>query len=104
MMTENSGESKSDEKSAESPSPAASEAKPAESKPEKDCTLTGDRLFLIDAVSADPDFTSSITVPDGFVEAKLAIPTPKDKTLYIKLRDDPSTVDMAVLPVTEERR
>jgi hypothetical protein len=73
----------------------------AEGKAEQECTLTGDKLFLIDAISADPDFTNSITVPDGFVEARLTIPTPKGKTLYIKLRDDPSTVDTAVVPVTQ---
>ena len=67
--------------------------------PERECTLTGDKLFLIDAVSADPDFTNSVTVPDGFVDATLTIPSPKGKTLYIKLRDDPATVDTAVVPI-----
>jgi hypothetical protein len=66
---------------------------------EKECALTGDKLFLIDAVSADPDFTHPVTVPDGFIEASLAIPEPKNKTLYIKLRDDPGTVDTAVVPM-----
>lgn len=64
------------------------------------CTLSGDKLFLIDAVSADPDFSSSVTVPDGFVQASLGIPAPKGNTLYIKLRDDPATVDTAVLPTS----
>ncbi len=104
LVAEKSGETKADEKTAESPNPAGSEAKPGEGKVEQECTLTGDKLFLIDAVSADPDFTSSITVPDGFVETRLTIPAPKGKTLYIKLRDDPATVDTAVLPVTEEQR
>lgn len=67
--------------------------------PAKQCTLTGEKLFLIDAVSADPDFTSSLTVPDGFVDTTLTVPSPKGKTLYIKLRDDPATVDTAVLPL-----
>jgi hypothetical protein len=102
LVAENSGESKANEKLG-SPNQAASETTPGEGKAEEECTLTGDKLFLIDAVSADPDFTSSISVPDGFVEGHLAIPAPKDKTLYIRLRDDPSTVDTAVLPVTEER-
>jgi len=66
---------------------------------EKDCALTGDKLFLIDAVSVDPDFANSITVPDGFIEGSLTIPQPKNKTLYIKLRDDPGTVDTAVVPM-----
>jgi len=72
---------------------------PAKKVAERECTLSGDKLFLIDAVSADPDFTSSVTVPDGFVEAGLSIPAPKGKTFYIKLRDDPATVDTAVVPV-----
>jgi hypothetical protein len=104
LVAEKSGETKADEKTAESPNPAGSEAKPGEDKAEQECTLTGDKLFLIDAVSADPDFTTSIAVPDGFVETRLTIPAPKGKTLYIKLRDDPATVDTAVLPVTQEQR
>jgi len=65
---------------------------------EKQCTLSGDKLFLIDAVSTDPDFTNPVTVPDGFVEAALTIPFPKGKTLYIKLRDDPSAVNTVAIP------
>lgn len=65
---------------------------------EKQCTLRGDKLFLIDAVSIDPDFANSVTVPDGFVEAALTIPSPKGKTLYIKLRDDPSTINTVAIP------
>jgi hypothetical protein len=67
--------------------------------PEKQCTLSGEKLFLLDSVSADPDFDNAVTVPEGFVQGALAIPSPKAKTLYIKLRDDPDTVDVAVLPV-----
>jgi len=67
-------------------------------EPEKQCTLTGDKLFLLDSVSADPDFANSVSVPEGFVADGLTIPTPKAKTIYIKLRDDPGTVDVAVLP------
>lgn len=63
------------------------------------CMLEGDKLFLVSAVSAVPDFASSVTVPDGFVGTKLAIPAPKGKTLYLKLRDDPSTVDTAEVPI-----
>jgi hypothetical protein len=61
--------------------------------------LTGDKLFLIDAVSIDPDFANPVNVPDGFIEGSLTIPQPKNKTLYIKLRDDPGTVDTAVVPM-----
>jgi hypothetical protein len=66
--------------------------------PEIQCTLTGDKLFLIDAISADPDFTSPLTVPDGFIEAFLSLSIPRGKGLYIKLRDDPATVDTLVMP------
>ncbi len=67
---------------------------------EKQCTLNGDKLFLIDAISSDPDFTNSVTVPDGFVQVALTIPQPKGKTLYLKLRDDPSTVVTANVPIS----
>jgi hypothetical protein len=66
---------------------------------EKQCTLSGDKLFLIDAVSAEPDFANAVTVPDGFVEAELRIPSPKGTTLYIKLRDDPANVVTASVPM-----
>jgi len=77
----------------------ADEKDSADKSADKDCTLSGDKLFLIDAVSADPDFTNAVTVPDGFIDAALTVPSPKNKTLYIKLRDDPATVNTAVLPV-----
>jgi len=69
--------------------------------PEKQCTLNGEKLFLLDSVSTDADFVNSVTVPEGFVEDALAIPSPKGKmlTLYIRLRDDPDTVDTVTLPV-----
>jgi len=66
--------------------------------PESQCTLTGDKLFLIDALSADPDFSSPVTVPDGFIEASLSLSVPRGKGVYIKLRDDPSTVDTVTMP------
>jgi hypothetical protein len=66
---------------------------------ENQCTLTGEKLFLLDSVSPDADFSSAVSVPDGFVEDTLKIPPLKDNTLYIKLRDNPGTVNTAVLPV-----
>jgi hypothetical protein len=69
--------------------------------PDKQCTLSGDKLFLLDSVSADADFANSVTVPAGFVEDALAIPPPKGKMLYIKLRDDPATIDTVALPVSQ---
>ncbi len=72
--------------------------------PEKQCTLSGDKLFLLDSVSADADFVNSVSVPEGFVEDALAIPPPKGKTLYIKLRDDPATIDTVALPVPQPQQ
>jgi hypothetical protein len=66
---------------------------------EKQCTLNGDKLFLLDSVSTDADFANPVTVPEGFVEDALAIPPPKGKTLYIKLRDHPGTVDTVTVPM-----
>jgi hypothetical protein len=65
-------------------------------EPEKHCTLVGDKLFLIDKVSTDPEFTNAVAVPDGYMQETLAIPAAKVSTLYLKLRDDPATVDTAV--------
>jgi hypothetical protein len=70
-------------------------------EPENQCTLSGDKLFLLDSVSADADFVESVRVPEGFVEDALALPPPKGKTLYIKLRDDPATIDTVALPVPQ---
>jgi len=66
--------------------------------PERQCTLSGEKLFLLDSVSTDPDFVNSVAVPEGFVADALAIPPTKAKTIYIKLRDDPDTVDTVTLP------
>ena len=71
------------------------------SDPEKQCTLSGDKLFLLDSVSAEADFANPVKVPEGFVEDALAIPPPKGNTLYIKLRDDPQTIDTVALPLPE---
>lgn len=71
---------------------------------EKQCTLNGDKLFLLDSVSTNADFTNPVTVPEGFVEDALAIPPPKGKMLYIKLRDDPDTVDTVALPLAQPQQ
>ena len=68
------------------------------------CTLTGTNLFLIDSIAADPDFNEKIAVPEGFVQQSLQVPHPlTTATLYIRLRDDPSVTDKAVLPLTTAR-
>jgi hypothetical protein len=67
--------------------------------PDRQCTLTGQKLFLLDSVSSDPQFTNAVTVPEGFVETTLPIPPISGKVFYVKLRDDPSVVSTATVPV-----
>ncbi len=70
--------------------------------PDKPCTLSGTDLFLIDSVSADPQFTQPVTVPEGFADSKMSVPRPNGTLLYLKLRDNPAAVNLAVLPVSPE--
>jgi hypothetical protein len=62
------------------------------------CTLTGNNLFLVEAVSADPAFANPITVPDGYTGTTLSLPHPTANTLFLRLRDDPAPVDSAIFP------
>jgi hypothetical protein len=70
---------------------------------EKQCMLTGEKLFLLDSVSTNVDFANSVPIPEGFAQNALAVPATKEKTLYIKLRDDPSTVSTVTLPANESQ-
>lgn len=67
--------------------------------PDKQCRLDGSNLFLIDSVASDPEFTRSISVPIGFADSSLKVPRPNGTLLYIKLRDDPNTVNTLTLPI-----
>lgn len=67
--------------------------------PDQQCTLSGSNLFLLDSVASDPQFKNMISVPAGFVNSTLRVPRPNGTLLYIKLRDDPATVDTVALPV-----
>jgi hypothetical protein len=68
---------------------------------EQACKLTGSTLFLVDSISSDPEFTQAVDVPDGFPGRALPVPRPGKNGLYLKLRDDPTVVNVAAL-VTEE--
>jgi hypothetical protein len=75
------------------------------------CTLTGADLYLLDSVSTDPAFAAPTPVPDGFVASTLSIPRPSglpttisatrpaSTTLDLRLRDDPSAINAATVPV-----
>jgi hypothetical protein len=66
----------------------------------KPCTLTGANLFLAASISATPDFYNPTDVPPDFTGTQLAVPHPVNGMLYLKLRDDPATVQTLTLPVT----
>ncbi|MGC1656625.1 MAG: hypothetical protein WA758_07200 [Candidatus Acidiferrales bacterium] len=67
--------------------------------PDKQCTLSGSNLFLLDSVASDPEFKNMVSVPAGYVDATLNVPRPSGTLLFIKLRDDPAMVDTVALPV-----
>jgi hypothetical protein len=68
--------------------------------PDKQCQLTGSNLFLLDSVASDSQFTHTAPVPSGFIDSTLSVPHPAEAGLFIKLRDDPSTVSTVILPVS----
>jgi hypothetical protein len=70
--------------------------------PDKQCLLTGSSLFLIDSVASDPQWAHTVPVPAGYVDSTLRVPRPNGTLLYVKLRDDPSTVNTIILPVLPE--
>ncbi len=67
------------------------------SDPNAPCSLSGQNLFLIQSVSADPAFANANPVPDGFTGNALPVPHPAGAsgTLFVKLRDDPSSINSA---------
>ena len=70
--------------------------------PDKLCQLSGSNLYLIESVASDSQFTHTAAVPTGFLGTTLSVPHPGENGLYIKLRDDPSAVSTATLPITPE--
>ena len=68
--------------------------------PDLACKLTGSNLFLIDSVAGEPGFSHPVTVPDGFLGSALPVPHPAGP-LYLKLRDDPNSVNAARLTVQQ---
>ncbi len=66
---------------------------------DEQCTLSGSGLYLLDSISTDPQFQQSTPVPDGFAGSSLNVPHPHGQDLYVKLRDNRSTVNRLDLPV-----
>ncbi|HUZ03791.1 MAG TPA: hypothetical protein VMU62_00415, partial [Acidobacteriaceae bacterium] len=68
----------------------------------RQCTLNGSDLFLLDSIASDSQFRHAVSVPIGFAGPTLSVPRPNGAVLYIKLRDDPKSVNMVALPVLPE--
>jgi len=66
----------------------------------KPCMLSGSNLFLATAIGPTADFNNSTDIPPDFTGMQLTVPHPVSGTLYVKLRDDPATVQTVTLPVT----
>ena len=66
----------------------------------KPCVLSGTNLFLAAAFAATPQFDAPTEVPPEFTGTDLIVPHPVNGTLYVKLRDDPATVQTLTMPVT----
>jgi len=65
----------------------------------KTCTLIGTNLFLATAIGATTDFNNATDVPPDFTGTQLSVPHPVNGALYLRLRDDPTTVQTLTLPV-----
>jgi hypothetical protein len=65
----------------------------------KPCALSGSNLFLATAIAATPAFDNPTDVPSDFTGTELVVPHASSGTLYVKLRDDPGTVQTLTLPV-----
>ncbi len=77
--------------------PALSDLKcPAD--PDQLCKLTGSKLFLVDSIADDAQFTHPIPVPEGFPGYSLSVPRPIGGELYVKLHDDPYAVNSVSFP------
>lgn len=74
--------------------------------PNKPCQLTGTNLFLITEVATTPDMANAIDIPGEFTGNVLTIPnisrsgaSGNSGTLYLRLRDDPGTIQTLNLPI-----
>jgi hypothetical protein len=65
------------------------------------CKLIGNDLYLIDSVSAAPEFAHAVSVPEGFLGSALPVPHPAAGPLYLKLRDNPQIVNPMGLNVKQ---
>jgi hypothetical protein len=64
------------------------------------CILSGTDLFLAASFAATASFDNPTDVPAQFTGTQFVVPHPTNGVLYLKLRDDPATVQTLTLPVT----
>lgn len=67
------------------------------------CTVTGNSLYLVDAIATDAAFTNPTEVPEGFIGTTLSLPRPSRSGFYLRLRDDPAGTNMVTVPVSIQR-
>jgi hypothetical protein len=65
----------------------------------KPCALTGTNLFLVASIAGTAELNNATNVPLEFTGTQLSVPHPVNGVLYLKLRDDPETVQTLTLPV-----
>jgi hypothetical protein len=73
----------------------------------KPCLLTGSNLFLITQVAGSSDMANAVDVPPDFTGSTVTVPNVSrtnanggSGTLYVRLRDDPTTIQTLSLPIT----
>lgn len=68
------------------------------------CTLSGNNLFLVTAICNNPDMSDALDVPPEFAGTELTLPSVvrngNTGTVYLRLRDDPQTVQALNMNVT----
>lgn len=64
------------------------------------CMLDGSDLFLAASFAASSSFDTPTDVPPAFTGTQLVVPHPVNGVLYLKLLDDPATVQTLALPIT----
>jgi hypothetical protein len=72
--------------------------------PDNSCKMEGKSLFLVQSFSGEKEFAQPLEVPTGYAEASFTAPAPTDGvTLFLKLRDDPSSVATMTLPTPMDK-
>ena len=94
----NAGDAPATTEASGPPPPVNDASTPPANDPNAQCTLNGTSLFLIDSISSDPQFTHSVSVPDGYTNPTLAVPRPSTGELYLHLRDDPAIANTITVP------